>query len=770
MTLPRRHRPAGALLAWTLLGAVLACLAAGAHVDRALAEACAGAGSSPCPYASAQIIGQRAEGVLRFPEAVALGEAPPSGGGQGNVYVADQLSYVVQKFTDTGEFETEWGSYGGGHGQFGPIGGLATDAAGNVYVVDSSHNRIEKFDPNGTFITQWGHKGSEPGQFSFGSSQDYTKPPGGGIAVAGNYAYVADSGNNRIERFNLEGGEAMEWGTKGSGPGQFRYPRGLAANASEVLVADDDNHRIEKFDPNGAYQSSAGSEGTGPGQFGFPYDVTLDAAGNAYVADDLNHRVVKLTPELAFAGAWGGYGTKPGQLAFPRAVASDPAGDSYVANTANDRVEVYNPEGRFLRAIGASAKGVGAVMTGPRGLAADPTGGLLVADTVGSRVELFSPLTDAFAGQWTVAGGHRSGFATPSGIGVDPRGSVYVADQGNERIVQMWGDSTFLSEIGGPNSLGGAQLNGADSVAVPTQSGRTYVADAGHNRVLVYGPSGSLLARWGAGGGNGTAGREAGGFNHPSAVAVSSPGLGENVYVADQGNDRIVELDPSGSVLRQWGSRGTSEGRFHAPAGVAVDGAGNVYALDSENNRVEVFDPTGRYLERWGLRGTGLGDFSQPSAIAVDCAGSVYVADTNNNRVERFNPVNPAPTGCQAAGTWPPPLDVAPVLRVSLPRRAGVLARRALALTVRCERGCQVLVSGTLSPAGSRGSVKLLAAARSLPRALTGHVRLRLAPTALSRLRRALGRRAGITARVRIVAAGPTGRRAATTRTYSVRR
>ena len=73
------------------------------------------------------------------------------------MYVADQLSYVVQKFTAAGAFETEWGSYGGGHGQFGPIGGLATDAAGNVYVVDSSHNRIEKFASNGDFITAWGH-------------------------------------------------------------------------------------------------------------------------------------------------------------------------------------------------------------------------------------------------------------------------------------------------------------------------------------------------------------------------------------------------------------------------------------------------------------------------------------------------------------------------------------------------------------------------------------------------------------------------------------
>ncbi|HEX4483990.1 MAG TPA: hypothetical protein VH081_09400 [Solirubrobacteraceae bacterium] len=764
MTLTHRRRR----LRETPLARVLACVAlcllgVGAFAGAARAEACAGVGpTAPCPYASAQIVGQRAEGVLRFPEAVAVDA-------QGDVYVADQLSYVVQKFSAAGTFETEWGSYGGGHSQFGPIGGLAVDAAGNVYVVDSSHDRIEKFTGEGAFITQWGHKGSEPGQFNFGSSQDYTKPPGGGIAVTGNFVYVADSGNNRIERFNLEGGEALAWGTKGSGPGQFSYPRGVAANEAEVLVADDDNHRIEKFNLEGAYESSAGSQGAGAGQFGFPYGVSLDAAGNAYVADDLNHRVVKLTPTLAFAGAWGGYGTKPGQLAFPRAIASDPAGDSYVANTANDRIEVYNPEGRFLRTIGFSARGLG-TLTAPRGLALDPSGGLLVSDTVGSRVELFAPLTDAFVTQWTVAGGHDASFAKPTGIGVDPRGSVYVADEGNERIAHMWGDGTYLSEIGGPADIGGAALNDVAAVVSAPRSGRIYVADAGHNRVLVYGSEGSLLARWGAGGGNGASSSSPSGFNHPTGIAIGTSPFGEDVFVADKGNDRIVELSQSGEVLRTFGSRGGGDGRFHAPSGVAVDGDGDVYAVDSEDNRVEEFDANGRFVAKWGFRGTGLGDFSQPTAIAIDCAGNLYVADTNNNRVERFDPVEAVSTGCLPASAWPPPLDVAPVLTVGVPRSSGVLARRALALSVSCQRECKVLVTGTLSVSGRKVSVALVAAARSLPRARAAHLRLRVGPIALRRLQRALGKHAAMTARVQIVAEGPTGRRTTVNRIYAVRR
>jgi DNA-binding beta-propeller fold protein YncE len=739
---------------------LLALIAAAASAAGAsAAEACPGSGAAPCPYAAVQVIGQRAEGVLRFPEAVAVDT-------QGDVYVADQLSYVVQKFTAAGAFETEWGSYGGGHGQFGPIGGLATDAAGNVYVVDSSHDRIEKFGPNGEFMTAWGTRGSALEDFNFGSSQSPSQPPGGGIAVSGEHVYVADSGNDRVERFNLEGGEALAWGTYGSGPGQFSYPRGVAANEHEVIVSDDDNHRIEKFSPEGAFEAQAGSAGDGPGQFGFPYGVSLDAAGDVYVADDSNDRVVKLSPQLGFAGAWGGVGAKPGQLDFPRAVASDPAGDTYVADTANDRIEVFDPVGDYLRTLGASGRGPGQ-LTGPRGLTFDPSGRLLVSDTVDDRIEMFAPGSNAYLEQWTLAGGHAAGFASPAGIGVDRRGSVYVADTGNARVAHLWGDGSFLGELGGPAELGGAQLSDAGSVAVSPVTDQTYVADTDHNRLLVYGPEGALQAKWGAGEDNGAPGSGPGAFDHPEAVTVAPSG---NVYVADTGNDRVVELSPAGSVVTEWGSAGTASGRFRSPTGIAVDAAGDVYVVDSENNRVEVFEADGRFLTKWGLRGTAPGEFSQPTAVAVDCAGDVDVADTNNNRVERFDLVSPVASGCLAPGSWPPPLNVAPVLHVSIPRRAGVLNRRALAVEVSCQRGCKILVTASLAPRGRRDAVQLLGVARGLPPAVAGHVRLRVGAAALRRLSRELGERRKLRARVTIVAAGPTGLRTSLTRSYTVSR
>src|ERR1019366_8791176 len=102
------------------LTAALACAAAlaGAGAGPALAAPCAGAGAGECPSASVSIAGTRAEVVLRLPEAVAVDAF-------GDVYVAGQLSYVVQKFNAAGVYLGQWGSYGGGHGQFGPIGGAA---------------------------------------------------------------------------------------------------------------------------------------------------------------------------------------------------------------------------------------------------------------------------------------------------------------------------------------------------------------------------------------------------------------------------------------------------------------------------------------------------------------------------------------------------------------------------------------------------------------------------------------------------------------------
>src|SRR6266705_151076 len=83
-----------------------------------------------------------------------------------------------------------------------------------------------------------------------------------------------------------ESASNMFEGGKGTGKGEFDSPTGIAVDANgNVLVADTNNERIEKFSPTGAFLSIIGTKGSGQGQLGAPNGIAVDRTGNIYVAD-----------------------------------------------------------------------------------------------------------------------------------------------------------------------------------------------------------------------------------------------------------------------------------------------------------------------------------------------------------------------------------------------------------------------------------------------------------------------------------------------------
>ena len=85
---------------------------------------------------------------------------------------------------------------------------MSVDAGpdGRMYVLDAGNARVVSFDADGNYITQWGRKGSDVGEFNFGDGGEI---PGLGQLFFGSicvddegYIYVADVGNNRIQRFS----------------------------------------------------------------------------------------------------------------------------------------------------------------------------------------------------------------------------------------------------------------------------------------------------------------------------------------------------------------------------------------------------------------------------------------------------------------------------------------------------------------------------------------------------------------------------------------
>jgi DNA-binding beta-propeller fold protein YncE len=182
------------------------------------------------------------------------------------------------------------------------------------------------------YLAQWGTEGTGNGQFEVPT----------GVAVdASGYVYVVDSYNNRIQKFTSTGTYLTQWGTPGSGNGQFSFPYGVAVDASgNVYVADTGNYRIQKFTSTGTYLTQWGTYGSGNEQFQIPFGIAVDASGYVYV-DDLYNRIQKFSGAGTYITQWGTFGSGNGQFATPYDVAVDASGYVYVADTNNNRVQKF---------------------------------------------------------------------------------------------------------------------------------------------------------------------------------------------------------------------------------------------------------------------------------------------------------------------------------------------------------------------------------------------------------------------------------------------
>jgi sugar lactone lactonase YvrE len=263
----------------------------------------------------------------------------------GAIWVPDGRNARFQIFSPDGELLEVWGGEGTGEGQFDFLptdgfggygrGAIAFAPDGSFYVADTGNNRIQKFGPDREFLLSWGGEGLGDGQF-LGASDLAVDAQGRVYVVDANKAYAPGGASaDTVQVFDAAGKFLYSWGASDAVSGALKSPMGITVDRDgTILIADYDLNRIERFTPEGDYLGGWGETGTREGLLFGPIDVAVDDQGNVYEVDYTASRFQVFDGDGRFLIAWGGRGTDDGEFTGPVAVAVDGAGNVYVTDDA----------------------------------------------------------------------------------------------------------------------------------------------------------------------------------------------------------------------------------------------------------------------------------------------------------------------------------------------------------------------------------------------------------------------------------------------------
>jgi DNA-binding beta-propeller fold protein YncE len=223
----------------------------------------------------------------------------------GNVWLADFRSHVVQKYSPVGKHLLtlgEAGVPGCDEGHFDGPTDMAFLPNGDVFISDGYGNRrVVHFDREGRFVKAWGEEGTGPGEFALPHA----------IAIDSHQRlYVADRNNARIQVFNTQGELVAVWD-------DLMMPWGFAVtNNDEIWVCGSSGVRqpsgdgwiitpppdqlLMKLNPDGkvllrvSLDKTVAAPGK-PGEVDWLHSIAVDSKGNIYLGDIQGKRAQKFS-------------------------------------------------------------------------------------------------------------------------------------------------------------------------------------------------------------------------------------------------------------------------------------------------------------------------------------------------------------------------------------------------------------------------------------------------------------------------------------------
>jgi sugar lactone lactonase YvrE len=589
---------------------------------------------------------------------------------------------------------------------------LAIDATASVlYIAEQGNNCIRKILLSNNVITTIAGNGTAGFSGDGGLAAAATLNNPSGLALdAANNLYISDKGNQRIRKIaavssvisTIAGdGTAGFLGDGSLATGaRLNNPVGIAVDGSGILYcADRSNNRIRKIAANGIISTVAGNgtntysgDGAAATLAGIrtPNNVILNASNpTAFFISDFNGRIRRVDIAtgniITYAGTgvrgFSGDGGLPinASISFnatggiANTLSLDASGNLYFAdgssrirkiNAANTEIETLAGNGNYS---GDGDAALNAQLKGPGGIAIDNSGNIFIADFGNHRVRKVVKATgniETYVGTGNAGYSGDSGLASlatlrnPISLAIDNQGNLLIADQGNNVIRSVDAATKNITTIAGTGVAGFSGDNGDATLAklyYPSaitldENNNLFIADFVNYRIRkVSGINGKISTI----AGNGTSGYSGDNGVATSAKISAVTGIAYyngNVYIADQGNNVIRQIDNS-NIISNYAGNGTSgydgdggdaiSAQFSSPSGLTVDTEGNLYIADADNDVIrKVSVASGIITTIAGTGATGYsGDggqataanFNYPYQLAFSGTKQLYITDRNNN-------------------------------------------------------------------------------------------------------------------------------------------
>lgn len=220
---------------------------------------------------------------------------------QSNIYVDDNAHCRVmlwRRNASSGVTVAGTGTCDDTNSTIGVSIGLTLDSQGNLYVSDQQYHRVMKWPLNATVgILVAGKTG-----VSGNSNQLLNSPYGLYLDELNSSLYIADMGNNRIQRYSLgitaNGTTVCGGNGPGSNSSQLNGPHGVyvSKKSGDIYIADRANNRIQRWSPGASsgvtIAGVLGMSGTDATMLNSPVNVIMNMNETfLYVSDRGNNRV-----------------------------------------------------------------------------------------------------------------------------------------------------------------------------------------------------------------------------------------------------------------------------------------------------------------------------------------------------------------------------------------------------------------------------------------------------------------------------------------------